>query len=241
MDKDKRKILILVEGEKTDLKLMEKLLHIYGIDKRHQVVSYNTNIYALYNTMFRDADPDDLDILQHLKEHEKDPSKKAIFDERFSDVLLVFDLDPHDPQYSSEKILAMASFFVESSDMGKLYLNYPMIEAFYHMKSIPDPDYKNYIVTMNELKDGTYKSRVNAENRNHDYTKFAVDKNESDIVISQNLEKARNIVDSSEFVPVTMDILKAQLYMIEQQEVLHILCTCAFYIPDYNPNLITNA
>jgi len=134
----------------------------------------------------------------------------------------------------------MASFFVESSDMGKLYLNYPMVEAFYHMKSIPDPEYNDYTVTLDELNTGTYKARVNSENRNHDYTKFAVDKTENDVVILQNLEKARILTESSGFVPVTMDVLKAQLHMLEKQEALHILCTCTFYIPEYNPKFISN-
>ena len=46
------KILILVEGEKTDVKLMNHLLQVYGISADHVVVSYNTNIYTLYKTMF---------------------------------------------------------------------------------------------------------------------------------------------------------------------------------------------
>lgn len=37
--------------------------------------------------------------------------------------------------FTPEKIKRMSDYFVESSDMGKLYLNYPMVEAFYH--SVP--------------------------------------------------------------------------------------------------------
>ena len=36
------KILILVEGEKTDVKLMNHLLQVYGISEDHVIVSYNT-------------------------------------------------------------------------------------------------------------------------------------------------------------------------------------------------------
>lgn len=67
--------------------------------------------------------------------------------------------------------------------MGKLYLNYPMVEAFYHMSSIPDEQYSNRFATLEELQAGTYKMRVNRENRNHDYTKFATDRVECNIVI----------------------------------------------------------
>lgn len=166
---NKSKILVLVEGEKTDYKLMQHLLSVYGIDSNHEIVSYNTNIYTLYNEMFKDDNPDALDILQVLKMHEKDAEKKKIFDHYYSDILLIFDLDPHDSLFSPSKITRMLEYFRESSDMGKLYINYPMVEAFYHMKSIPDEAYNSYIATLDELKKKLYKTRVAAENRNHDY------------------------------------------------------------------------
>ncbi len=242
MQDNKAKVLVLVEGEKTDVKLMRHLFEIYGIDKKHQIVSYNTNIYVLYNKMFRDTDPETVDLLQLLKEQESDSDKKHIFDERYSDILLIFDLDPQDPQYSSDKIREMAEYFVESSDMGKLYMNYPMVEAFYHMKNIPDNDYNSYVATMSELANKQYKPRVQSENRNHDYRKFATNKAECNIVIKQNINKARYIVsctDSAALFPDTPDILKAQLDILENRMEVAVLCTCAFYIPDYNPNLIS--
>ena len=85
MDNGKTQILVLVEGEKTDVKLMRHLLTVYGISQDHEIVSYNTNIYELYNHMFRDEDPNTIDFLQLLKEHENDPTKKLIFDRSYSD------------------------------------------------------------------------------------------------------------------------------------------------------------
>ena len=167
---DKRsQILVLVEGSKTDLRLLNHLLHIYGIDNKHEVVSYNTNIYVLYNQMFAEGDPDSIDLLQLLKEREKDNEKKKIFDVHYSDIILVFDFEPQDPLFASGNILEMMQYFNESSDNGKLYINYPMVESFYHMKSIPDEHYIDYVVSLDELIKGTYKQRVNQENRNHNY------------------------------------------------------------------------
>jgi len=241
----KGKILVLVEGARIDLRLMERMLNIYGIDKQHQIVSYNTNIYSLYNTMFRDTDPADLDILAHLRSHEPDLAKKNLFSARFSDILLVFDLDPQDPHFSADKIIEMSKYFVESTDMGKLYLNYPMIEAFYHMKSIPDADYNAYVASLTELKSGNYKSRVNAENRNHDYTKFAVNRAECNIVIRQNSEKAWLIAKTQQPSteidyppPNSTEILKKQIEKLLAENVVAVLCTCVFYIIDYDPKLL---
>lgn len=237
MDKASR-ILILVEGSRIDLRLMKHLLHIYGIDKNHEVFSYNTNIYALYQEMFASEDPSSIDLLQLLKEREKDPEKIVLLNVRYSDIILVFDFDPQDPLFSSAKITEMMSFFSESSDMGKLYINYPMVEAFYHMKSIPDEDYYGYTASLLELAHGIYKQRVNQENRNHDYSKFAVTRDECNIVIRQNIEKSWYISmmdfrwDQETLLPDSMDILQGQLLKMKSEKSVSILCTCAFYIID---------
>lgn len=234
---NKPKILFLVEDAKTDVRLMQKLLSVYGFDQKYEIVSYNTNIYTLYNEMFRDNDPADLDLLQVLKEHEKDPRKKPLFDQSYSDILLIFDLDPQDPLFTSDKIQRMTEYFVESSDMGKLYLNYPMVEAFYHMHDIPDAHFNEYFTTQEELSNGTYKQRVNQENRNRNYTKFAVTKEECNTVIQQNLEKARWLCNVPDGIPDEISILSAELRYWEQQ-MISVLCTCVFYIPEYDPKLI---
>lgn len=234
---NKPKILFLVEGAKTDVRLMQKLLYVYGFDQKYEIVSYNTNIYTLYNEMFRDNDPADLDLLQVLKEHERDPRKKPLFDQSYSDVLLIFDLDPQDPLFTSDKIQRMTEYFVESSDMGKLYLNYPMVEAFYHMHDIPDAHFNEYFATQEELSNGTYKQRVNQENRNRNYAKFAVTKEECNTVIQQNLEKARWLCNVPDGIPDEISILSAELRYWEQQ-MISVLCTCVFYIPEYDPKLI---
>lgn len=231
---------MLVEGAKTDVKLMKHLLDVYGISSNHEIVSYNTNIYTLYKEMFYDNDPDSIDLLQLLKSRESDENKKALFDEYYSDILLIFDLDPQDREFSADKILKMKNYFTESSDMGKLYLNYPMVEAFYHLKNIPDEEYNERVVTMQELKKRAYKTRVNCDNRNHDYSKFAVTRDECNIVIKQNIIKGNIINSNPSYVnlPDEYCVLEKQLEYLEYEQKLYVLCTCVYYISDYNPKLI---
>jgi hypothetical protein len=244
----KGKILMLVEGAKTEIQLMERLLRTYGIGRQHQIVSYKTNIYALYHSMFRKADTEYLDILTHLREHEPDPVKKAIFDERYSDILLIFDFEPQDTYYSAEHLIQMASYFVESTDKGKLYINYPMVDAFYHMKDIPDNVYNTYIATLPELECKMYKHRVAKESRNNQYFRsFAISKAECNIVIKQNVDKAWLIANGQLQSPERMTdyqlpdstaILKHQTGILSQHGYVSVLCTCIFYIIDYNPKLM---
>lgn len=75
---NKAKVLVLVEGAKTDIKLMQKLFNIYEISNTHEIVLYNTNIYTLYKEMFEDKEPSSFDLLQILKEREKDEEVKKI-------------------------------------------------------------------------------------------------------------------------------------------------------------------
>lgn len=238
----KTKVLVLVEGAKTDVQLMQKLFDIYGIGSSHTIVSYNTNIYVLYQQMFSDGNPEDYDLLAVLKSHENDPLKKKLFETAYSDVLLIFDLDPHDPLFSKQKIEEMVTYFHESSDMGKLYLNYPMVESFYPMKSIPDPDYMGYTATLQELSAKKYKERVRNENRNHSFSKFAVTRAECNTVIRQNIEKGVALLTDDnknvEVLPDSLQILRTEMRLLEETKAISVLCTCIYYVPEYNPNLI---
>ena len=235
----KSKILVIVEGAKTDFNLMTRLLSVYGISETHQIVSYNTNIYTLYNQLPDSYDEyDNIDLLQILKEREKDESKRALLNERYSDILLIFDLDPQAPDFATEKVIKMTSYFTESTNMGKLYLNYPMVESFYHMSDIPDEKYNEYVVALDDLKNKKYKQIVHNICRNGDYAKFASDKKECSIVIKQNLEKAKLMINNDENMPNSIDILNKQLDLLSSKKIISVLCTCVFYIAEYNSDLV---
>lgn len=235
----KSKILVIVEGAKTDFNLMTRLLSVYGISETHQIVSYNTNIYTLYNQLPDSYDEyDNIDLLQILKEREKDESKRALLNERYSDILIIFDLDPQAPDFAPDKVIKMTSYFTESTNMGKLYLNYPMVESFYHMSDIPDEKYNEYIVALDDLKNKKYKQIVHNICRNGDYAKFASDKKECSIVIKQNIEKAKLMINNDENMPNSIDILNKQLDLLSSKKIISVLCTCVFYIVEYNSDLV---
>lgn len=249
----RKKILVLVEGEKTDVALMERLFSLYWIDAKYEIVSYCTNIYQLYREMFQDGEDgfEELDLLQVLKSREKDSRKKKLFDakyNRYTDMLLVFDFDPQDPNFDPEHIQMMQRYFCESSDMGQLYLNYPMVEAFYHMNQIPDDEYSTRTATLAELKAGDYKRRVSRESKGADYRKFVQTKEDCSIVILQNLQKAYFLstgrtVDRQEVFRRREEIshemiLRKQCSILKEQGLVAVLCTCVFYIMEYRPELL---
>jgi hypothetical protein len=68
MYENKAKVLLIVEGERTDDKLMRHLFDIYGISDSHEIVPFRTNIYTLYKKMFIDDEPENLDVQNVLLE-----------------------------------------------------------------------------------------------------------------------------------------------------------------------------
>jgi hypothetical protein len=190
------------------------------------------------------TDSDSWDIMMHLKGRENDPDKKNLLSQRYAEILLIFDFEPQDPLFDEIKIREMVGLFSDSTQMGKLYINYPMVEAFYHMKSIPDPEYNTYTVSIAELnakpRDNGYKARVDRENRSVERANFTSDKRNADMVIRQNIDKAWAILESEAVVgvPPASEILESQLAKLTSEQAVDVLCTCVFYIIDYNPTLI---
>lgn len=208
-----RNVLMIVEGEKADYKLMEHLLQLF-FEAKFYIVPYKTNIYALYD-MFKMNDLDDF--------------------------------DPQDPNYSAEKILKLKSIFKESTDNGKLYLNYPMVEAFKHLSSVDDPNYLSLKVLYEDLKEKRYKQIVSDYTFQTDYKKF--DRKECLAVFRQNIVKANYILCGvnafpsceEEYFKIDLDeILNIQCKLLNDDRNFYVLCTCVFFLLDNKPKALLN-
>lgn len=151
-----KKILLLTEGEKLEKELFTHLYLLYDI-KNVQIIPYKTNIYNFYHRLLKDYGRDGeinfdvIDIPLFLNEYFGWEQGDLLNRDDFSDILLVYDFDPHDSNYSPEKIIKLLNHFNESTDNGKLYINYPMIESFQHIKSINDPSFFESMITLNDL------------------------------------------------------------------------------------------
>ena len=71
----RKQVLLIVEGIKQEIKLFQALFRCYGLDIGYEIVSYNTNIYELYERMFSDGFQDDLSLLGVLKERASEEDK----------------------------------------------------------------------------------------------------------------------------------------------------------------------
>ena len=68
-----------------------------------------------------------------------------------------------DSDFSEEKILEMQRCFVDPADMGKLYINYPMIESYRHLCQLPDGNFAERKITVSLQPGKEYKALVEQE------------------------------------------------------------------------------
>lgn len=129
---------------------------------RISVYSYGTNIHRLMRLVPEDeAEYAFFDIVQVLREDVRSRGLPFPIDE-YTDVFLVFDMDPQDQGYGGGRQLRRASrLFTDSVDRGKLYLNYPMLESYKHVRSLDDESYLTNTVARNDIQD--YKALVDSE------------------------------------------------------------------------------
>lgn len=241
------KVLLLVEGAKEEKRILEKVLSEYNIGLEAEIYSYETNIYELYERMFlkNEKDLDTLKLMDVLRAKDK---KTPILQEDFSDILLIFDYDPQDDRFTEERLELMLEYFNESTENGKLYINYPTVESYKHLKTYPeDKDYKDRKVNIEKIIEKQYKGIVSREAKYTDIRKFTKDMFNS--VIKQNIKKANYILNGTyeiekEHLKETYLLLdykkiaKKQSELIKKEQQIYVLNTMLFFICNYKFQLI---
>lgn len=160
----RRKNLLIVEGnhEKNELfGLIFKCFPEISIDME-DVWIYGTNIYMLYEDIVKeyDVDWDEQDVDLPYVISKKKNSNNIQYKNDFTNIILVFDYEHHDPNFDEDKILKMQRYFADSADVGKLYINYPMIESYQHLEQIPDNEYENRQISVTLQPGVQYKNKV---------------------------------------------------------------------------------
>ncbi|MBQ9886188.1 MAG: hypothetical protein IJM37_04950 [Lachnospiraceae bacterium] len=159
----RNKTLIVVEGNHEKNILFELIFRCFpemSIDMEN-VWIYGTNIYILYQDIEKeygeDWDDTDVDLPYVIT---KRNNEKLQYKSDFTDIILTFDYERHDPNYSEEKISKLQEYFTDSTDVGKLYINYPMIEAYRDLHSLPDASYEDRKIPVTMQPGAKYKAAV---------------------------------------------------------------------------------
>lgn len=240
----KRKVLFICEGNSDEPKflrlMMKKTFPLY----KYEIYSYNTTIHTLASKLkkdYQDFDSGDTEIALILRDMENDIEKKKLLSATYSDVILAFDFEPQHDNPDFEMVARMLSYYTESSDMGKLYINYPMMQSYRHLKSIPDENYVTRIASPIN-----YKEIVSNENALGDLSKYGYD---TYIKIAiHNVRKACYILTGENKIPTREEYLSINWNEVFEKELSHynqtktilVLNTLILSIIDYNPTIFFN-
>ena len=239
----KRKLLFITEGEIDEPKFIDKVFSKCYPNIEYDYYPYSTSIHTLSKLLFdKNGEIDEfLDIKNVLKENEKDEYKRKKLSIKYSDIVLVFDFDPHSDSPQFEKIKKMLGFFNDSTDNVKLYINYPMMQSYKHIKSYFDEDFKNRTVKISECP--KYKETVNEESILKDLKKY----NYPIImkIIGFNLKKTNYLLNSKYEIPLYEEFNEIDLNKIydiqckmKNKNIVSVLNTFIFNILEYNPKMI---
>ncbi|WP_249963496.1 hypothetical protein [Histophilus somni] len=137
------KILLITEGKKSEPKLFNKIINLFEIEEDISIYQYQSSIYSLYDYIKNSYDLDDisnLDIVNLLKSRVRKLNDKnsekylEMLNQKFTDIILIFDFEPHDPKFNDEVLLQLSQHFQDETEHGLLLINYPMHESYKHYK-----------------------------------------------------------------------------------------------------------
>ena len=223
------KILLIVEGEKEEPRILGSNSHglLSLIGSNYDIVTFSNPIYELYDA-YKKGDYDD--IVSYLRvEKGLEIDKNILSKNAFSSIYLVFDFEPHYHKYKDSKIKDILNVFNNETELGKLYINYPMVESFYYLKNIPDLEYLGRKISLNNFNGKDYKKLVNNETI---LKKNKLSNKQLCYIIWINYNKVRKIINSKEINHEL--ILDEQLKLKKSTNELYILSTLPLLILDYN-------
>lgn len=236
----KTKVLIITEGKKTEPKLYRKAFELFPLFNKYEIYSYKANAYDLYGYLepyWNDGSLEASDFLQILQEHEQNEEKKTILRQDFSDVFLIFDFDPHDHRYDFAKLQRLLTYFNESTECGKLYINYPMVESYKHFLSMYDEAYMERMVRFEDLT--SYKHIVAKESGIGNVGDFTRDT--FSMIVNENLHKLyylcmdeRKLSDAVKLDYLLMYVAEKQNLFITQDKYCYVLNTGLFFLPQFS-------
>lgn len=156
--------LVITEGNHEKNKLLKLILLAFpeiNISENN-IVMYESNIYSLYAKIVYEYGTDwqeqDVDLPKCVAKWKNLGIKLEKRD--FTNVILIFDYERQDPNFSETKICDLQKYFSDISDMGQLYINYPMVESYLDIDLNNTDDYETKMYSASFQKGAEYKTSV---------------------------------------------------------------------------------
>lgn len=224
----KSKILLLVEGSRAEPQLFNQIYKLYGINNI-EIIAYCTNIYALYDALKKEYteneneeipfDSIDLPLFLGSKIGEN------YQDLKFTEIILIFDFDPHDHRYTETKIKLLIENFNDAQGIGQLYLNYPMLESFKDLDSWDDSNFLTKRITFCKKTLTQYKQLIATTSCYQKQIKRMTDE-ECEVLITSHKKKLLSVIKHENlYKDIYIDFCHLQLDEIHSTNSFYILNT----------------
>ncbi len=236
-----RDVLFIVEGAVDEPAFFSKMFSICFPDA-FAFYTYKTNVHVLATRLemdYPDFDDGSVDILRMLRSYETDDQQKNILNHSYTDIFMVFDFEPHEVRSNFATIRRMIQYFNESTDQGKMFINYPMMQSYKHFNRLPDPSFCTLSVDVNEC--WNYKERVGKVSKYSDLTKY--DYQTLIALTVHHLRKANFVICGRYEAPSELAFLKwsgleiydRQYEHFVQHSEIYVLNTSIFILIDFKP------
>lgn len=242
-------ILFIVEGDREN-KLFSHMAKQFGLHA--DVFVFKSNVYALYSKLKEyDFNANIVDVLKEM-----DTEQSSILNMKFAYTYLIFDCDAHhsiedDKRALNDIVLENISILEEMVDYfndeteptkGKLYINYPAIEAYRDCDSTFDEDYKERMIKVACLKE--YKRITGKRKLSNTRIDSLCQEDFVDLIL-QNLYKLHTVVNSTWSKPLYgkyLDLSRNEIILQKEKESVLIngsilvLASALFWLVDYFGN-----
>lgn len=178
MVKDKiKRIALIYEGVKTEENLFQSIKNHFFQDRAEiSVITLpaDGNIYMLWTRLREDDFETDLiSVLREMNPGISEKLKDADVND-FAEIYLFFDYDGHNNNIPKELrgkdvLDEMLNTFDNETELGKLYISYPMVEAIKEI-SIQNQEYSTFYLPLEECED--YKKITGGVSDYCDYKKI---------------------------------------------------------------------
>ena len=248
------KILIIVEGAKTETKFFKRLTEL--TDNNFYIISYNNNIYDLYKCLKNYDSDDTLRMLIYGNNNVSSDDKTLLKDniKNIQYIYLVFDFDFQNcKRYKRiekefNKILELTSYFSNEADgKGKLLINYPMMESFKDLSEFDDNSYLDAFIQADFNNLTQYKKSVSHRGIKKDICKYT--KYDFFRISKLNLIKINKLLFNKTTMPSIdeyfrtedfsqLNIFKKQIELIKNNNEICIINSAILLYIDLNPGIL---
>lgn len=174
---NRKKVIFIYEGVKAEEKLLNNMNKIFFSSKTDISIlncPADGNIYMLWTRLKKDEfETNVVDVLKEMSTIAKERLKDLRASD-FSEIYLFFDYDGHNnnipKEYLNKDILGeMLKTFNNETELGKLYVSYPMIEAIKEIDA-KTMDYKRLYLPLDEIS--YYKQSPFSQSDFNNYSNF---------------------------------------------------------------------